>query len=125
MRLLFVAALAALLPFNAALAQGTTETPQAAPVAGNDGGSIVPVVAIAAGVVATAVVADIVTSGALSGPLLRAAGWETAAARPAVGGLGGLAAPATAPAAAPTVAIVTPAATVAAPPLVRPWWRFW
>jgi hypothetical protein len=112
MRILATAAVAILLPLGA-FAQTEPQVPAApAPAIA----SVSPTIVVA-GVVAAAVVADIVTNGALSGPLLRVVGWE--------------AAPAARAASAPAVAAAIPApapVVVAAPASVapiRPWWRFW
>jgi len=112
MRILPVAVILAILPFSA-FAQTDAVAPPAKPA--ESGG--VSVLAITAGVLGVAVVADILSGGALSGPLLRVAGLEASAVAPA-------AAPVAAPAAIAPVA-AAPAAATAAPVLARPWWRFW
>ncbi len=98
--------------------------------------------AVTLGVIGVAVVADVVSGGALSGPLLRAVGLESSAiastAAPAATiatptATATVAAPTIAPIAAPTAvtapAVAAPAITsptlAAAAPLTRPWWRFW
>jgi len=107
MRIVYVATIAALMPLTAVAQTQPTAPAAEAPAAGS--GVVTPLL-ITAGIVGAAVVADIVTEGALSGPLLRWTGLETA--------------PAAAPAAA-APAIAPPAPVVVSAPLARPWWRFW
>jgi len=116
MRVFYVflaAAIIALSPFNA-----SAQTEPVAPAVTAAGNGVSTLVVVA-GVVAVAVVADIVSGGALSGPLLRAVGLNGAP----VTGVAGTAA---LPAAATTATVVAAAPEVVpAVTLTRPWWRFW
>ena len=95
MRLLIVAALAVLLPLGANAQTQSAAAPPPEPQASSGLGTAL---AMTAGVIGAAVVADIITGGALSGPLMRAVNWEELALPP-----------------------VSPTTT----PMPKPWWRFW
>ena len=105
MRIVYAAAIAALIPLTA-VAQTPPVPVPAADASEPSSGFITPLL-VTAGVLGVAVVADLLTEGALSGPLLRATGLDAA---PAAAGP----ASATALPTLPAPAVVTP------PPLSRP-----
>ncbi|MEI6985118.1 MAG: hypothetical protein WCK65_03230 [Rhodospirillaceae bacterium] len=132
MRVLLVAAAITLLPVGAFaqtdmrasdLAQVKTTAPATS--------SSLTTLVVTAGVITAVIAADIFTSGALSGPLLRVLGLEAA---PAVGTAIAVV-PEVVPVAATAAAVVpavvpevVPVAAAAIDPAVvasRPWWRFW
>lgn len=92
MRVVFAAAVAMPLTLGGALAQTELTVPPPPPALTKGPSPLL----IAAGVVGAAVVADILTRGALSAPLLRATGLDTAGLATGPGGV-----------------------------VVRRWWRVW
>ncbi len=116
---IYVAAAVALSPLSA-FAQTAPVAPEIVPptAATSDAGAVSPL-AVAAGIVAVVVVADIVSRGALSGPLLRAVGLQSQTPIAAVD--------AALPATVPTATVTAPAVPAVAPavPVIQPWWRFW
>ena len=125
-----------LLPFSA-FAQTEPAKPLAGSQPGVSGGSDALFWTVT--VVGTAIIADVLTRGALSGPLLRTVGLAarptaavgttgtTSALRAAVSATPAVIGPAAAPVivAVPVAVQATPTAISATAPARASWWRFW